>query len=209
MVTGHQSASHIRLVSRLMRVTYQIRCPTLVCMASDKPTKLTGRPLGPTGETVRKRIKDIREDQRMAVTELSAKMSELGRPIPPLGIHRIEGGERRVDVDDLMAFAVALRTSPIGLLMPQRETRNDDAEVTGERRRCTADQIWLWLCADEFGFYPAEFESPEAFLRRTWPQWFQEQHAARLNEIDGIWAGLQQETLKLQREDAKPSHGDD
>jgi hypothetical protein len=180
-------------------------------MASDdKPAKSAGRPLGPTGETVRKNIRTVRENLGMAVTELSAKLADIGRPIPPLGIHRIEGGERRVDVDDLMAIAVALRTSPIGLLMPETSTKNDGVEFTGRSRPCSADQVWLWLCADEFGFYPpGEFESPEAFLRRTWPKWFQEQHADRLGQIDGLWAALQQKSLQLQRGDAETPDGDD
>jgi transcriptional regulator with XRE-family HTH domain len=140
-------------------------------MASDeKPAKSTGRPLGPTGETVRSNIKRIRENQRIAVTELSAKMRDLGRPIPTLGIHRIEDGQRRVDVDDLVALAVALGVSPPSLLMPNAETSEETVTVTGHREPLSAERAWSW-----FGGHPISgYKSPTAlasFMTHAWPRW--------------------------------------
>lgn len=54
----------------------------------------------------------------MVYAELSRKLAEMGREIPPLGLRRIETGERRVDVDDLVALALALDLSPLALLLP-------------------------------------------------------------------------------------------
>lgn len=49
--------------------------------------------------------------------ELSRRLSKLGRPILPSGITKIEQGQRRIDVDDLMALAVALEVTPTRLLL--------------------------------------------------------------------------------------------
>ena len=61
-------------------------------------------------------IKRIREGQRVTYVELSKRLAVLGRPIPVLGLRRIERGERRVDVDDLLALAAAFGVEPIRLL---------------------------------------------------------------------------------------------
>lgn len=111
-------------------------------MATDqtpKSSKSAGRPLGETGETVRKNIRRIRDLRAVSGPELSAKLGELGRPIPPLGIHRIENGDRRVDVDDLVAIALALGISPLALLLPI-----DAAALLPEGEGYSAERIWDW-----------------------------------------------------------------
>jgi hypothetical protein len=107
-----------------------------------------GRQLGATGETVRDNIRRIRDVLRMPVTELSAKLDALGRPIPPLGIRRIEAGDRRVDVDDLTAFAVALEVSPETLLMPYAENADDEVRITGWEPMMYASEAWRWMQTD-------------------------------------------------------------
>ncbi|WP_422748608.1 XRE family transcriptional regulator [Mycobacterium sp. WMMD1722] len=82
---------------------------------------------------------------RMPVTELSEKLTALGRPIPPLGLRRIEDGSRRVDVDDLTSLALALDVSPVTLLMPYTETDDEPAEVTGRAEAVKASILWDWL----------------------------------------------------------------
>jgi hypothetical protein len=54
---------------------------------------------------------------RVPVREFSARLTALGRPILPSGITKIEQGQRRIDVDDLVALAVALEVTPIRLLL--------------------------------------------------------------------------------------------
>jgi hypothetical protein len=44
--------------------------------------------------------------------------TDLGRPIPPLGLRHLEAGNRRIDVDDLVVLADALDVSPLMLLLP-------------------------------------------------------------------------------------------
>ncbi|MDO3647671.1 helix-turn-helix domain-containing protein [Nocardia mangyaensis] len=85
-------------------------------------------PLGPTGETVRANIAHYRAGLNLGYAELSRQLEALGRPIPVLGLSRIEKGERRVDADDLMALAVALNVSVLALLVPP-SSRPDDEVV--------------------------------------------------------------------------------
>ena len=57
-----------------------------------------------TGHTVAENIKRLRGT--MQYKQLTERLAEIGRPIAELGLRKIESGERKVDVDDLMAFAV-------------------------------------------------------------------------------------------------------
>ncbi|MCX4824894.1 helix-turn-helix domain-containing protein [Streptomyces sp. NBC_01142] len=82
-------------------------------MADDKKN-----PLGPTGEQVKGNVERIRTARGMTKKDLSDRAGEFGRPIPPLGVSRIESGTRRVDADDLVALALALNVSPLALLLP-------------------------------------------------------------------------------------------
>lgn len=84
-------------------------------------------PLGPIGERVRDRVKELRG--RKTYKELSDRLQELGRPIPPLGLSRLEGGARRVDVDDLVALSLALGVFPLALMLPTGET-GEDIQIT-------------------------------------------------------------------------------
>lgn len=110
------------------------------------PEEKAGRGLGPTGETVRERIKEIRG--RMPLTELSEKLTALGRPIPVIGLRRIESGDRRVDVDDLVALAQALGVSPITFMTPNAQTDDEAVTVTGVGHEITARHLWRWLRAE-------------------------------------------------------------
>jgi transcriptional regulator with XRE-family HTH domain len=136
-----------------------------------KASKTAGRPLGATGETVRANIRHVRDEQRnLPVTELSARMSAVGRPIPPLGLHRIESGDRRVDVDDLLALALALEVSPVTLLMPRKDSGDDSVSVTGLDESTDARRLWRWLTAE----HPLIGDAADAvigFLYRSTPGW--------------------------------------
>jgi hypothetical protein len=85
-------------------------------------------------------------------------MDELGQPVPASGITRIEKGDRRVDVDDLIAFALALNVSPNALLLPARWD-NDPVELT-PNKSLSSRTAWLWAegraPANDYGVSPAE-----------------------------------------------------
>ncbi len=139
-----------------------------------KPTKSTGRPLGPTGEAVRANIKQIRDSQGMSQSDLSSTMGNLGRSIPPLGIHRIENGDRRVDVDDLVGFAVALSTTPATLLMPKVDTASpeDQVKLLDVAPTVSAKRAWEWIT----GRSRIASMRFSAFVDRSWPSWERERY---------------------------------
>lgn len=77
---------------------------------------MTGKPkdLGPAGRTVAANVKAARGF--MPYAELARRLDGHGRPIPPLGLRRLEAGTRRVDVDELVALAAVLGVMPQDLL---------------------------------------------------------------------------------------------
>lgn len=100
-------------------------------------------PPGPTGNTVRENILRYRTRLNLGYADLARRLEALGRPIPVLGLSRIERGERRVDVDDLMALAVALGVAPTSLLLP--DTSDADAAVTATGIDGTAADLLGWF----------------------------------------------------------------
>lgn len=109
--------------------------------------------LGPVGEQAASAIRALREKRRLSYAELSRILDGLGRPIPPLGLRRIEAGERRVDVDDLVALALALEVSPLALILPTEE-----GSLVPNGASYSARRIWDWgignwpLAGDEVTF---------------------------------------------------------
>ncbi len=57
----------------------------------------------------------------MDLAALSARLTDLGWPIPVAALSRLENGNRRVDVDDLMAISNALQVSPSDMLIPSED----------------------------------------------------------------------------------------
>jgi transcriptional regulator with XRE-family HTH domain len=126
--------------------------------------------LGPTGMTVAHNIRRLRESQRFGYTELSRALSDLGREIPALGLRRIEAGARRVDVDDLMALAVALGVSPATLLAPDTTVGDEMVLATG-LRELRADSLWFWLKAEAALWQEGGGRDWIEFASVAWPTW--------------------------------------
>lgn len=95
--------------------------------------------LGPVGNIAADNVKRIRERQRLTFAELSRMLEEIGRSIPPLGLRRIESGERRIDADDLVALAVVLNVSPLALLLP-----TEASQLTSQGQEYEPRVIWEW-----------------------------------------------------------------
>ena len=104
-------------------------------------------PLGPVGRYVIENLQELRELRRLSYRELSDKLEALGRPIPTLGLSRIEKGNRRVDADDLVALALALDVNPSALLLPRTGRGDDEIELTAGRRASARD-AWDWADGD-------------------------------------------------------------
>lgn len=103
--------------------------------------------IGSTGLMVANNIKRLRGD--MSLVELSARLRQIGRVIQPLILGRIESGERKVDVDDLMAFAIVFNVSPLTLLLPESGSARAPAMITGASHEYGSNILWLWGRGDE------------------------------------------------------------
>lgn len=101
-------------------------------------------PIEATGEQVAANIKRLRGS--MQYKELSERLSAAGRPMTPVAIRDAENGKRRVDVDDLMAFAVVFGVSPLTLLLPDSGSAEIKATVTGLDDAVSCNRLWLWAC---------------------------------------------------------------
>jgi transcriptional regulator with XRE-family HTH domain len=109
---------------------------------------------GPTALTTARNVRRFRRSRGLGYAELSRRLTDLGREIPPLGLRHLEAGARRVDVDDLVALAIALRVSPLALLLPLEPSR-----LVERGDRLPADRIWMW----GHGHYPLSGD-PVAFV---------------------------------------------
>lgn len=109
-------------------------------MPDDSSTPLTG----PIGEQVVRNVENLRQARGLSLQALSARLAELGRPILPSVLHRLSQGRRRVDSDDLVALAIALRVNPSALLLPRDITDSSEVDLTPTiRQRATV--AWVWM----------------------------------------------------------------
>jgi len=121
--------------------------------------------LGLTALVVASNVRRHRERMGLGFAQLSRELVRAGRDIPPLGLGRIESGERRVDVDELTALAAAFGVCPAALLMPEAEGPEEIVQLTGTEKT-QAQRIWSWLN----GSYPLT-GSVLAFLTVALPLW--------------------------------------
>lgn len=97
---------------------------------------------GPTAQRTAENIERIRKARGLNQRDVSARLKEIGRPMLPTVVSKIERGERRIDVDDLIAFALALNVSPVALLMPNEWS---DAQVAlTPAVEVSARTAWMW-----------------------------------------------------------------
>lgn len=98
--------------------------------------------IGPTGETVRFNVARIRKRQGLTLQEVSDRLRMTDHPLAHNAISEIERGARRVDVDDLVALAVALNCSPLALLLPPSSPEHV-VSITGADMMPGRD-VWDW-----------------------------------------------------------------
>jgi 8-oxo-dGTP pyrophosphatase MutT (NUDIX family)/transcriptional regulator with XRE-family HTH domain len=91
-------------------------CDTPNMGAPPRPNRRSNTP-GPTGRRVAANLRQIRNIRGLSTARLASAVSDLGQPLWPTAITKIEAGDRRVDVDDLVALAIALDTTPNRLLL--------------------------------------------------------------------------------------------
>ncbi len=105
---------------------------------------------GPASDNVALNVSMLRKKRGLSQQELSERLGELGRPMLPSALSKIESGDRGVDVDDLAAIAVALGVNPSRLLLPFAAWE-EDVLITPEVS-VPAWAAWQW--ADGFAPLP-------------------------------------------------------
>jgi transcriptional regulator with XRE-family HTH domain len=96
---------------------------------------------GPLGHNLIANMGYLRQVQGLSLRKMSAELDRIGRPIPPLGLSRIEQGRRRVDVDGAAALAEILGVTPDVLLSAPEAVKAPPAPVPAavrETRNLTA-----------------------------------------------------------------------
>ncbi|WP_107425716.1 helix-turn-helix domain-containing protein [Streptomyces sp. CB02009] len=74
--------------------------------------------IGPAGQHVAQAVARLREARSWDQAALVARLATEGLAISQPILSRVEAGTRRVDVDELLALAVALGVAPVALLPP-------------------------------------------------------------------------------------------
>ncbi len=95
---------------------------------------------------VARNLAAVRHRRRLTVRALSDRLAELGVRLLPSGITKIEQGGpkgRGVDVDELVALAIALNVSPTRLLLPDGAA--DDWVQLTPAVRVQAWEAWEWM----------------------------------------------------------------
>lgn len=75
-------------------------------------------PLGTTGKQVAFNVAQIRKARGLSLRGLSQVLKDAGWPLASDSLNKIELGMRRVDVDELVAFATVFGVEPGTLLAP-------------------------------------------------------------------------------------------
>jgi transcriptional regulator with XRE-family HTH domain len=111
-------------------------------------------------------IARVREARRLSYIELSRELSKAGRPIPELGLRRIEKGERRVDFDDLMAIAYVLRVCVVDLAVSNEAT--DEPYFVTPTNRYESASVREWIAGASVILVPIQdpgiFASPRTVM---------------------------------------------
>lgn len=97
---------------------------------------------GPVGERVAQNLAELRTSSRLSQPQLAKILVDLGHPLAAAVLSKIEKRDRRVDVDDLVALAIALGVAPNRLLLtPAWDT--GQVELTPELALYALD-VWRW-----------------------------------------------------------------
>lgn len=100
---------------------------------------------GATAQRVAANVRALRKAAGLDLSQLSELLTGLGQPISLSGLSKLETGQRRVDVDDLVALALALDVSPNRLLLTEDASNVDVIELTPA---VSASEMvaWRWAC---------------------------------------------------------------
>lgn len=94
--------------------------------------------------TVARNVARLRNARGLTTVQLAKLLEDAGRPITASSITKLELGQRKVDVDDLIVIALVLRVAPTALLLPPTSDAHDSTPITSAGE-IGADIAWNWL----------------------------------------------------------------
>lgn len=122
------------------------------------------------GGRVAANLRELRARRRLTVRDLSARLAELGQPVLPSGVTKIEGEQRRVDADDLVALALALDVTPNRLLLTAGAGKLETIRLTPVVQASEA-AAWRWAVGERpmIGLTSSSAEGVADFERENRP----------------------------------------
>ncbi|MFE8013644.1 helix-turn-helix domain-containing protein [Streptomyces antibioticus] len=117
---------------------------------------------GPAAAQVARNIQRVRKARQLKQSDVSERLAAAGRPTLPTVVSKIERGERRIDVDDLVAFGRALDVPPVLLLFPLGE--ESDVEVLAGQSVPTWD-AFRWFVGE--APFPGDLGTPHGEIDET------------------------------------------
>ncbi|WP_345181439.1 helix-turn-helix transcriptional regulator [Streptomyces lavendulae] len=112
---------------------------------------------GPTSKRVAANIERVRKARHLKQKDVSDALGAIGRATLTTVVSKIERGERRIDVDDVVAIALALNVSPLTLLMPD-EADDQPVKLT-DGWEVSSRTAWAWALGRE----PAMDPTPDGY----------------------------------------------
>jgi transcriptional regulator with XRE-family HTH domain len=146
--------------------------------------------LGATGQTVAKNLRRLRTDRELSLKELAEKAAASGRKFGINALSQAEKGQRRLDVDDLVALAAALDVTPAALMLPVTIDREAPVQITGVKEPVPAQRAWRWMVGDQP--LPGQMEGRSAewgvqiFQSIARPWWLMGMLSADVVEYEGF-----------------------
>ena len=136
---------------------------------------------GAIGEAVARNVRAVRDRRGLSQAQLAAATGDLGRPLLPTAIAKIEAGDRRVDVDDLAVLAAALNVAPARLLVPDEGM--DDVVAVAPALPIPIWSAWQWatgshpLATEEDDLFDAEVQRQGLDFMAERPIWLRAHEA--------------------------------
>jgi transcriptional regulator with XRE-family HTH domain len=140
---------------------------------------------GPATDRVAANVRAVRRDRGLDLADLSTRLEKLGQPLGVNALSKIELRKRRVDVDDLLALALALDVTPNRLLLTEGAGAEDVA-LTKEYAARTG-QVWRWATGDEPLPDAEPWSDRHRFVfDRERTQQFQEENRPHAPAVEGL-----------------------
>jgi len=118
----------------------------------------------PIAATVATNVRDLRRARGLSLDELSKRLDLVGRPIALNVLSKIERQRRAVDVDDLVALALALGVTPNRLLLPGHT--HEEVDLAPEVRTGWR-MAWRWATAE----FPMRRDPATGEVRNVTNEW--------------------------------------